>query len=37
MTLSVLWIIAGCLGSWASGFALGLLFRLTESVFHDPF
>lgn len=35
MTLSVLWIAAGCAASWAFGFLVGKVIRLVENFFLD--
>lgn len=35
MSYSVLWVAAGCLGSWAFGFLLGKVIRLVENFFTD--
>jgi hypothetical protein len=36
MSTSVLWIAAGCFGSWFFGFLLGKVIRLVENFFNDP-
>lgn len=36
MSVSVLWIVAGCFGAWAFGFLLGKVIRLVENFFNDP-
>lgn len=35
MSLSVLWVAAGCFGSWFLGFFLGKVIRLVENFFND--
>lgn len=36
MSISVLWIAAGCVGAWTFGYLLGKVFRLVENFFNDP-
>lgn len=36
MSTSVLWIVVGCVGSWAFGFLVGKVIRLIENFFNDP-
>lgn len=35
MSASVLWVVAGCCGSWVFGFLLGKVIRLVENFFTD--
>jgi hypothetical protein len=35
MSISVLWVAAGCFGSWVFGFLLGKVIRLIENFFNE--
>lgn len=35
MSISVLWVAAGCCGSWVFGFLLGKVISLIENFFND--